>query len=312
LSPLDEQTLMTGFDGRATLEAMKSIELSTRHIGRRAGHASDQVVHETAPWIEGLGRWGHVAIGLVYATIGVLAAQTALSSGGDTTDSHGALGWIVQAPFGRVILAALALGFAGYATWRFMQTVRDTESKGATPMGILNRLAYACIGLTYGALALSALELARGRAESGEGSGDAAAQDWTAWLLAQPFGQVLVAAAGLGIIGVSLVQFYLAYSGKCCDSLQTSELKQTQERLVRAGGRIGFSARGISLGIVGVLLLVAAYDARSDDVRGLGGALATLAQQPFGPWLLGVVACGLVVYGAFMMVKARYGRLVVR
>jgi len=291
---------------------MKSLELSTQDVGRHARHASERVVHETSPWIEGLGRFGHVAIGLVYATIGVLAALTALSSGGDTTDSHGALGWIVQAPFGRVILAALALGFAGYALWRFIQAVRDTESKGTSPMGVLNRLVYAFIGLTYGALALSALDLARGHAESGESSGDAAAQDWTAWLLAQLFGQVLVAAAGLGIIGVSLVQFYLAYSGKCCDSLQTSELNRTHERLVRAGGRIGFTARGISLAIVGSLLLVAAYDARSDEVRGLGGALATLAQQPFGPWLLGIVATGLVVYGAFMVVKARYGRLVVR
>jgi hypothetical protein len=269
-------------------------------------------VHDTGPWIEGLGRFGHVAIGVVYATIGVLAALTALSQGGGTTDSHGALAWIVQAPFGRVILGALALGFAGYATWRFVQAIRDTESKGTDLMGVLNRLVYAFIGATYGALALSAFDLARGHAESGEGSGDAVAQDWTAWLLAQPFGQVLVAMVGLGIIGISLVQFYLAYSGKSCDSLQTSELNRTQERLVRAAGRIGFSARGISLAIVGVLLLVAAYEARSDDVRGLGGALATLAQQPFGPWLLGIVASGLVVYGAFMIVKARYGRLVVR
>jgi len=291
---------------------MKPIELSTQDLGRRATRASDQVVHETAPWIEGLGRCGHVAIGVVYVTIGVLAAQTALSSGGGTTDSHGALGWIVQAPFGRVILAALALGFAGYAIWRFMQAVRDTEAKGTTPMGVLNRLVYAFIGATYGLLAVSAFDLAQGHAASGGDSGDAAAQDWTAWLLAQPFGQVLVATAGLGIIGVSLVQFYLAYSGKCCDSLQTSELRQMQERLVRAGGRIGFSARGISLTIVGILLLVAAVDARSDEVRGLGGALATLAQQPFGPWLLGLVATGFVLYGLFMMVQARYRRLVIQ
>lgn len=79
-----------------------------------------------------------------------------------------------------------------------------------------------------------------------------------------------------------------------------------------AAGRIGFSARGIAFAIIGVLLLVAAVHARSDEVRGLGGALATLAQQPFGPWLLGIVASGLVVYGAFMIVKARYGPLVVR
>ena len=291
---------------------MKPVELSSQDIGRHAHQASERVVHDASPWIEGLGRFGHVAIGVVYTTIGVLAAQTALSSGGGTTDSHGALGWIVQAPFGRAILAALALGFAGYATWRFTQAVRDTESKGTTPMGVINRLVYAFIGATYGALALSAFDLALGHAASGGDSGDAAAQDWTAWLLSQPFGQVLVAAAGLGIIGVGLVQFYLAYSGKCCDSLQTSELNQTQDRVVRAGGRIGFSARGISLAIVGILLLVAAVDARSDDVRGLGGALATLAQRPFGPWLLGIVASGLVAYGAFMIVKARYGRLVVR
>ena len=123
---------------------------------------------------------------------------------------------------------------------------------------------------------------------------------------------MLVAAVGLGVIGVSLVQFYLAYSGKCCDSLQTSELSREQDRVVRAAGRIGFSVRGIAFAIIGVLLLGAAVHARSDEVRGLGGALATLAQQPFGPWLLGIVASGLVVYGAFMMVKACYGRLVVR
>ena len=81
---------------------------------------------------------------------------------------------------------------------------------------------------------------------------------------------------------------------------------------VRAGGRIGFSARGIAFAIIGGFLLVAAVHARSDEARGLGGALATLAQQPFGPWLLGIVASGLVVYGAFMVVQARYGRLVVR
>jgi hypothetical protein len=291
---------------------MKSLELSTQELGRRANQASERVVHETSPWIEGLGRFGHVAIGVVYATIGVLAARTALSQGGGTTDSHGALAWIVQAPFGRVILGALALGFAGYAAWRCVQAVRDTEFKGTTPMGVLTRLVYAFIGATYGTLALSAFDLARGHAASGGDSGDAAAQDWTAWLLSQPFGQVLVATVGLGIIGLGLVQFYLAYSGKCCDSLQTSRLNQTQERLVGAAGRIGFSARGVSLAIVGILLMVAACDARSDEVRGLGGALATLAQQPSGPWLLGIVATGLVIYGAFMVVKARYGRLVVR
>jgi hypothetical protein len=218
----------------------------------------------------------------------------------------------MQAPLGRLLLAALALGFAGYATWRFVQAIRDTEHKGTTWLGLLYRLVYAGIGATYGTLALSAVDLARGHAERGGGNGDAVAQDWTARLLAQPFGQLLVAVIGLVVVGVSLVQFYMAYSDKCCDALQTSAMSRGQERLVRVAGRVGFSARGIAFAIVGALLLVAAAHARSDEARGLGGALATLAQQPFGPWLLGLVACGLVAYGVFMMVQARYGRLVIR
>jgi hypothetical protein len=269
------------------------------------------MVRGSSPWIEALGRFGHVAIGLVYATIGVLAAQAALSRGGQTTDSHGALAWIVQAPFGRVILGALALGFAGYAAWRFVQAVRDTEHKGADLTGVLYRLVYAFIGATYGALALSALDLARGHADPGGGTGDAMAQDWTAWLLGQPLGQVLVAAIGLGVIGVGLVQFYMAYTERCCDALRTSEMSRDQERLIRASGRVGFSARGVAFGIIGALLLLAALHGRPDEARGLGGALATLAQQPFGPWLLGIVATGLVLYGLFMIVQARYRRLVI-
>jgi len=290
---------------------VRSVEVSARDIEQQARQASDRVVRDTSPWIERLGRFGHVAIGLVYATIGMLAAQAALSRGGQTTDSHGALVWIVQAPFGHVILGALALGFLGYAAWRFVQALRDTEHKGTTPLGIGHRLVYAFIGATYGALALSAFDLARGRADGG-GTGDAVAQDWTAWLLAQPLGQVLVAAIGLGVIGVSLVQFYMAYTERCCDELRTFEMSPVQAGLVRAAGRIGFTARGIALAIIGVLLLVAALHQRSDEVRGLGGALATLAQQPFGPWLLGLVATGFVLYGLFMMVQVRYRRLVIQ
>ena len=286
-------------------------DVSAQDIGQRARAASDRVVRDTSPWIERLSRFGHVAIGFVYITIGVLAAQAAFSRGGQTTDSHGVLIWLVQAPFGHILLGVLALGFAGYAAWRFVQAVRDTEYQGTTLVGMLQRMVYAFIGASYGALALSALNLARGHAEGG-GSGDAVAQDWTAWLLAQPLGQLLVAAIGLGVIGVGLVQFYMALTERCCDALRTGEMDPVHACLVRATGRIGFTARGIAFVIIGVLLLVAALHRRPDEARGLGGALATLAQQPLGPWLLAAVATGFALYGCFMMVQARYRCLIIR
>ena len=58
--------------------------------------------------------------------------------------------------------------------------------------------------------------------------------------------------------------------------------------------------------------ILAAVQAEPDTARGLGGALATLAEQPAGPWLLGLVAAGLIAYGLFMLVQARYRDVSVR
>jgi Domain of Unknown Function (DUF1206) len=53
----------------------------------------------------------------------------------------------------------------------------------------------------------------------------------------------------------------------------------------------------------------AALTANPSQARGLSGALRTIEQQPFGPWVLGVVALGLVAYGLYMLVLARYRRI---
>jgi Domain of Unknown Function (DUF1206) len=242
----------------------------------------------------------------------VLAALAALGWGGGTTDSHGVLAWIVQAPFGRSILVALAVGLAGFALWRLTQAIRDTEFKGTDAKGLLNRAVYAASGLIYMGLAYSALRLAQGQGEVSGNTGDTMAQDWTAWLLSQPFGQVLVGVAGLVVLGMCGVQFYLAFTEKCCDPLHLAEMGDLQERLVKLIARAGYSARGAAFAVIGLLLVVAAIYARPELAHGVGGALETLAQQPFGPWLLGAVAVGFVAYGIFMMVQARYRRFAVK
>jgi hypothetical protein len=87
-------------------------------------------------------------------------------------------------------------------------------------------------------------------------------------------------------------------------------MSDTERKLVDLAGRLGYVARGVVFGLTGVFLVVAGVQARPDQARGLGGVLATLAGQPFGPWLLGLVAVGLVAYGAFMLIAARYRRMV--
>lgn len=276
----------------------------------RVKEHAQHTAQEARPWVVRLGRFGHAAHGVVYAAIGILAARAAIGTGGTMTDSQGALRWIVQAPFGRGLLGLIAVGLAGYALWRFVQAIRDTEGKGTEAGGIVARGSYLIIGVIHAGLALFALRLALG--SDGGGTGDDAARDWTARLLTQPFGPWLVGLVGVVVIGVSLQQFYSAYRAKFREELKLAEMNVAEQRWATRAGRLGDAARGIVFLIIGGFLIVAAMQAEPQQARGLGGALTTLAQQPFGPWLLGVVALGLIAYGVFAAVQARFRRMVVR
>ena len=274
-------------------------------VGTRARGAA----REAGPWVTWLGRLGFACKGAVYLLVGVLALQAALGAGGATTDPQGVLGRIVEAPYGRPLLGLVALGLAGYVLWRLVQALLDTEGKGTEPKGLWARGGYLVSAAAYTTLALSALRLLQGT--GGGRGGDQAAQDWTARLLSQPLGQWLVAAAGAIVIGTACVQFYKAYKASFRDALRLDEMSATQVTWVTRVGRLGFAARGVVFGVVGGFLILAAFSAQPGEARGLSGALATLAAQPFGPWLLGVVALGLIAYGVFELIEARYHRIVI-
>ena len=274
----------------------------------RAQASGRRLAQRERSWLVPLGRAGYAANGLVYGVIGVLAMQAALGEGGDTTDPAGALGHIVQAPFGRLLLAVVAVGLAGYALWRMLQAALDTEHRGSQIKGIVSRCGYAIAAFAYVGLALSALAmLTGGPAQPGE---DQSTQDRTAWLLGQPFGSWLVVLVGIVIVGVGLNQFILAWRGTLDRELQTHELDPRLRSVVSVAARLGNTARGIAFGLIGAFLVLAGIQARPDQARGLGGALNSLAEQPFGPWLVGLVGLGLIGYGVHMLVAARYRRMV--
>jgi hypothetical protein len=260
-------------------------------------------------WILPLGRAGYAAIGVVYAIVGVLAARAAMGvSGGDITDSGGALARVMDAPFGRILLAMLGVGMVGYAFWRLVQALLDTERQGENAKGLAARAGFAIAGVVYAGLGISALAMSLGR--GGQPSEEQAAQDRAAWLMSQPFGAWLVIAAGAIVLGVGIAQFVRAYRASFREKLHEEALDDGKRRLVEYAGRLGFAARGVVFLITGGFLLLAGSQARPDQAKGLGGALASLASQPYGAWLLGLVAVGLVAYGAYMLLAARYRRMV--
>ncbi|MBD2335570.1 DUF1206 domain-containing protein [Calothrix sp. FACHB-156] len=259
-------------------------------------------------WVERLGRFGYASKGVVYAIVGLLAAQVAFGTGGRTTDTKGALQTLVEQPFGQILLALVAIGLIGYVLWRFVEAIKDPEHKGNDAKGLAQRIGYAINGFIYVGLASSAVKILLGSGGSGNSN---STQDWTARLLSQPFGQWLVGTGGAFVIGLGFYQFYKAYSTKFQKEFNLNQLSNKERKWVIGICRFGLVARGIVFCIIGWFFIQAATQSNAQAAGGLDEALQTLAQQPYGPWLLGFVALGLIAYGIYMVIKARYSQLVV-
>lgn len=283
---------------------------SNTDAGRRLGAQARAAKREAIPWVVALARFGYAAKGVVYIIVGILALQVALGTGGATTGPEGALSRIGGQRFGQVMLAVVAIGLFGYALWRFVQAWVDPEDAGSDAKGIGQRIGYAISGFSYGALAAAAAQLVLGAANGGQGN-EQQTQDWTARLLALPFGRWLVGIIGLAIIGVGLYQFYYGYTEGFRKHLMSHQMSQQQNTWARRTGKLGYMARGVVYAIIGGFLVLAAWRHDPSEAGGIGKALGELAQQPYGPWLLGVVALGLIGYAIFALIEARYRRIYV-
>ena len=286
---------------RLTEEAKRDAKEAKRTAARSAREPNRRL---DSSWIERLGRLGYATKGAVYALVGALALAVAIGAGGQTTDPSGALETIGEQRFGLILLVLITVGLAAYAFWRLFQAVKDADREGSDARGIAVRIGHAVAALAYLGLALSAGQLA-----VASGGGGGSPQDWTAYLLSQPFGQMLVTGVGVAVIGYSLTQLYQAYKAQFREYLKLGEMSVREDTWVTRTGRFGFAARGVVFAIVGIFLVQAGLRFDPSEATGLGGALKELLRQPFGPWLLGLVAFGLIAYGLFMIAMARYRRI---
>lgn len=254
-------------------------------------------------------RVGYAARGVIYLIVGGLAALAATGQGGDTTDSRGALSQLLGAPFGKFLLAALALGLVCYAAWRSVQAIRDPDGHGTGIKGIVIRSSLAISALIYLGLAVFALSLLFGWGIGGSSGGsESSHQEWTAWLLQQPLGPWLVAGVGLAIIGAGLAHCVKAWTAGFERYFETDP---TESEIVSPVSRFGLFARGVAFLIIGSFFVVAALQHDPSEARGLSGALKALQQQAFG-WLpLAVLAFGLLAFGAYSLIESFYRRVVV-
>ena len=250
--------------------------------------------------IELLGRVGLVGYGLVHVLVGVIAVQVALSGGGGQADQQGALATLAAEPFGFAVIVVVVLGLLAFALWQGLAAATGFRGVGESER---TRKRLAAGGKTVAVLAVAVIGI-RLLVTGSSGSSAQGSQEAAAGLLALPAGQVLVGVVALVILVVAGATAWAGLQANFDEDLDYARLPAVLRTPVHWLGVAGHVLRAVAFGIVGILFGVAALRADPGQASGLDGALKTLVAQPFGPFLLLVVAVGFVAFGVFCAAEA--------
>lgn len=195
----------------------------------------------------------------------------------------------------------IGIGLIGYVIWMVLSAIKDTEGHGNSRRGLSRRIGNFFSAAVYTSIAWNAL-----RFVFGQGDGGTSEQTWSAYVLAQPFGQWLTGLTGAGFIVFAIVQFMKGVRAAFMKEFDTSKMNKQMICITKNTGRAGNIARAIIFSAIGYFLIKTAMTADPDDTRGFDGALAELAQQPHGKLILSILALGLILYGMYAIMKGIY------
>lgn len=277
---------------------------------KKAAKKTKKVANKTRgkTWFHVMARIGYFVRGLLYGSIGYLAIQLIIWGRGEIAGRQDVLEVLAQQPLGGPVLILVAVGLLGMLLWSIVRAITDPDNVGHGLPGIAARIGKVVTGASYGVLLFPTLKMLFGLRNSAPEEG-AQAQQAAAGVLGYPWGPWLVGAVGLALmlIGANLIRNALQAN---LDE-RFKAYKMTREQLVWAKrfGRIGAAAQGMVMITIGVLAMLAAVRLDPNIVGGIDGALLFLASRPYGLYILGLVAAGLMAYAIYSILGALWFRV---
>ncbi len=241
------------------------------------------------------GRTGLIARGVLYCIAALLAAR--LVAGNDEhVDRQDALHRVVEQPFGKALVGSLAIGFAGYAVWRLLRAWHAD--------GVPKRLADVGRAAIYAVLFFTAVRILFDQPTNG--GGDRQEKEWTARVLDVTGGRVVVALVGAALLVAGAVLVWRGVRTTFDDRLRLDAMSGWERRWLPRIGIAGYTARGVVFALIGFFVTRAAVTYDPDEAVGVDGALHRLLEHAIGRAVVLLVAFGLLAFGLFSFVEARW------
>jgi Domain of Unknown Function (DUF1206) len=271
--------------------------------GTAIGDAADAVeAASNSTVLDVLARAGFAVMALLHIIIGAIAVALVLGAPGQA-EPTGAIEQLAANPWGPAVMWAGFIGCTGLSLWQLSEaTLRARHLPRGQRLGKLVSSGF--LSIAYGSVGLSFAGFALGqRGDSGDST-----RDFSTALVHSPFGVPLLIALGLTIIGIGVYFVLKGVGKKYKDELRHFEGSH-RGHLVSALGVAGHIAKGVALVLTGLLFVIAAVTNDPGSSTGLDGSLKALQDHPFGPVLLVAIGAGFIAYGAFALVRARFGRM---
>ncbi|WP_159611163.1 DUF1206 domain-containing protein [Glutamicibacter sp. JC586] len=254
--------------------------------------------HQVArhPWFERLARLGFVANGILHATMGILAAVVA-SGGQAQADQSGAMRALAAQPFGIVLLWICAAGALLLGLWSLAQLFLPEKQWRERFKFAGTGVVFLAVGFTFGRFAVG------NPSDSGKTTSSLSSE-----LMKSFAGRAVLVIIGLVLLGMACYYIYKGVRKKFLKDLENSSSKEIS-KTIKYTGMIGYPAKGLVLGALGVLFVLATIQGDPEEASGIDGALKAIRDQSFGPVVLGAIGVGLVIYALYLVLRARYDQM---
>jgi hypothetical protein len=255
------------------------------------------------PFIQTLARAGYVAKGVVYLTVGYLAAEAALGQGGQLGGGKQGLAKLLSdSPFGGVIVGLLGAGLLAFAAWNVIRAIWNNDHEKANWKGYLKRVGFGITAVIYAGLGAWAM----GAAIAGGADASDQTNERVGEALQWPGGAIAAGGVGLFIIGYGFSQIIQSWRNRAGKGLDLSRLGSFGRKWVMRTCQFGVGARGVVAMIFGFFILNAAWTLNKDKAGSPGEVLESFLQWNYGWAVLAVVSVGLMAYGVYMLCKSAF------